>query len=372
MRTSVVIAVALDATSALAWTHMNRNDFPSALDGWTAFFSTQLTLDELATTVPARVVAVHRDRLVVLIAGGELSFPPFRDGSDETDVATAGDWLLLDAATRQPLRLLQRRSLFQRRAAGRSRKRQLIAANVDTLFVVSSCNQDFNPARLERYLCLAQDAGVQPVVVLTKADLCDRPADYVRAAERLSPGLVAETVDARDAVTVHRLRAWCNAGSTVALLGSSGVGKSTLANTLAGTRLATQPARIDDDRGRHTTTARMLLRLPGGGWLLDTPGMRELALTDGDDAVAAVFDDVLALAARCRFGDCRHVGEPGCAVDAAIAAGALDPARLQRWRKLAAETAVNAESLAERRARERAFGKLARHVMAHKRRQRGD
>lgn len=351
---------------------MNRNDFPSALDGWTAFFSTQLTLDELATTVPARVVAVHRDRLVVSVAGGEQSFPPFRDGTDETEAATVGDWLLIDAAMRHPVRLLQRRSLFQRRAAGRSRERQLIAANVDTLFVVSSCNQDFNPARLERYLCLAHDAGVQPVVVLTKADLCDRPMDYVRTAERLSPGLVVETVDARDAAAVQRLRAWCNAGNTVALLGSSGVGKSTLANTLAGARLATQPVRADDDRGRHTTTARTLHRLAGGGWLLDTPGMRELALADGDDAVAAVFDDVLSLAARCRFNDCRHDGEPGCAIGAAVTAGALDPARVARWRKLAAETAVNAESLAQRRARERAFGKMARHVMAHKRRQRGD
>ncbi|WP_205944697.1 ribosome small subunit-dependent GTPase A [Pelagibius litoralis] len=284
-----------------------------------------------------------------------------------------GDWLLLDRETFRPRRLLQRKSLFKRRAAGTGRKLQLIAANVDTLFIVSSCNQDFNTARLERYLALAREAEVTPVIVLTKADLTDLPEDFARAAAKLLPGLLVEVLDARDPDSVACLADWCARGETVALVGSSGVGKSTLINTLSGAnRIATQSIREDDDKGRHTTSARVLHRLPAGGWLLDTPGMRELQLTDVKTGLEEVFADVVVLARMCRFADCRHEAEPGCAVLAAVDAGTLDAERLKRWRKLAAEEARNTENLAERRARDRAFGKMVKGVMRDKRQQDGE
>ena len=217
--------------------------------------------------------------------------------------ATVGDWLLLDAGTTRPRRLLRRASLFKRRAAGTSRKLQLIAANVDTLFIVSSCNQDFNAARLERYLALARggrgDAGHRadqgrPHGYARGLSCTRRPASCRASWSRL--------VDARSADSVARLAPWCARGQTVALVGSSGVGKSTLVNTLTGTdRIATQGIREDDDKGRHTTSGRALHRLPAGGWLVDTPGMRELQITDVKAGVDEVFADVVALAAECRF-----------------------------------------------------------------------
>jgi ribosome biogenesis GTPase len=214
---------------------------------------------------------------------------------------------------------------------------------------------------------LAREAGVTPVVVLTKADLADAPEDYARAARSLMPGLMVETVNARDPESVAGIAAWCGVGQTVALLGSSGVGKSTLVGTLTGAGdIATQAIRDDDDKGRHTTTARSLRRLEKGGWLLDTPGMRELQLTEAAAGVEEVFEDIVALSRQCRFSDCAHDAEPGCAVQAALDAGTLDMARFNRWRKLAAEEAYNSETLSERRARDRAFGKMVRSVSREK------
>ncbi len=330
--------------------------------GWRPFFSTQISHEEDSQLRPARVMAVHRGKLAVSGAGPErLISPHIPDANAAEYHPTVGDWLLIDRETLQPARILSRANLFKRRAPGNGRKLQLIAANVDTLFIVASCNQDFNVARLERYLVLAREVGVNPIVVLTKADLTDTPEVFAEAARGLQPGLLVETVNARDADSVASLAAWCGTGETVALLGSSGVGKSTLINTLRGSEsIATQAVREDDGKGRHTTTVREMHRLDRGGWLLDTPGMRELQLSEAATGLAEVFDDILILAQHCRFSNCAHEAEPGCAVQLAIAEGRLTPIRLDRWRKLSAEDATDTASQEGRRIRARTFGNTGR------------
>lgn len=304
-------------------------------------------------------MAVHRGKIAVAGAQLDKLIAPKHAVTDaEEDHPAVGDWLLIDRETFEPVRILTRASLFKRRAPGSGRRLQLIAANVDTLFIVASCNEDFNIARLERYLVLAREVGVHPIVVLTKIDLTDTPEMYAEAARSLQPGLLVTTVNARDPRSVASLAAWCGKGETVALLGSSGVGKSTLVNTLRGSdSLATQAVREADGKGRHTTTVREMHRLDQGGWLLDTPGMRELQLTDAAAGLADVFDDMVVLAQGCRFSNCAHGVEPGCAVQAAIADGTLAPGRLHRWRGLVAEDALNTTTVEGRRNGTRQSGK---------------
>ena len=320
--------------------------------GWRPFFSAQISEDDGAGCHPARVMAVHRGKIAVAGAGTTRLIPPYvADASVPEDHPAVGDWLLVDDGTLEVRRVLQRENLFKRQAPGTDRKTQLIAANVDTLFIVASCNKDFSAARLERYLVLAQEVGVQPIVILTKTDLTDTPDIFAAAVRDLRPGLLIEAVNGRDPVSVARLATWCGRGQTVALVGSSGVGKSTLVNSLRGSDgIMTQAIRKGDDTGRHTTTVRKMHRLAEGGWLLDTPGMRELQLTDAGTGIAEIFDDFVAAAEHCRFSNCAHEVEPGCAVRAAMADGRLSTARLDRWRRLASQEIYNKATPTERRA----------------------
>ena len=330
--------------------------------GWNHFFQQQLSLEEYETCTPARVFGQERSLLQLISEHGALSLP----ATATMEPMTVGDWVLLDGADRFH-RLLDRSSLFIRKAAGAKNRRQLISANVDTVFLVSSMNQDFNLNRLERYLALTAEADVETVVVLTKVDHCENPDEFILRAQSLGESLDVIAVNSLESNSVHDLTPWCQLGKTVAFLGSSGVGKSTLINTLSGEAVQrTQSIRQDDDKGRHTTTSRSMHLLPSGALLLDTPGMRELQLVDCEQGVDETFSEINDLARRCRFPDCRHQVEPGCAVREAIESGEVDERRLRSYRKLMKEQAFNSATLAERRAQDREFGKRVRSVIKTK------
>ena len=309
--------------------------------GWSAFFYEQLEHREAELT-PMRIGSVHRDRVTAVSERGPVRLE-LSSQSNTTDFAV-GDWVLVDPDTHMLVRRLNRRMLLQRKTEG-GRPTQLIAANVDTLLIVTSCNDDFNPARLERYLALANEAGATPVIVLTKIDQTADAASYLRQAEALQRGLNVVLLNAKAPEATLTLASWCSPGQTVALVGSSGVGKSTLLNTLSKTSLedaqSTAPIREADAKGRHTTTSRSLHAIAGGGWVIDTPGMRTLHVSDATAGLDILFAEIVSLASGCRFRDCTHDHEPGCAVQRAAANGTLDPARLGRWRKLTAENFSN-------------------------------
>lgn len=304
---------------------------------------------------PARVIEQHRSGYIVTQVAGEgcavESLPDWqRPRFPPEQRAAVGDWVLVEGDA--IVALLPRRSAIKRGAAGEHYKQQVIAANIDTVFVVCGLDGDFNPRRIERYLLLVHGGGAQPVVVLTKADKDGSDSGAVLAALVDVAGndvpVLALNAKDRDAVTAA-LSPWLRPGTTAVLVGSSGAGKSTLTNSLLGTeKMKTAQVREHDARGRHTTTHRALIALPTGACLIDTPGMRELKPTGEEDLGEGGFADVEALATQCKFRDCRHEREPGCAVRAAIEAGTLDAQRFANYCKLRDEVAGAADQLAAR------------------------
>ena len=324
---------------------------------------------------PARVTEQHRSGYVVADAPEaalraesppEWQRPPGfrRDRAAAHERAAVGDWVLLEG--RRIVALLPRRSSIKRAAAGEHYHQQVIAANIDTVFVASGLDEDFNPRRIERYLLLVGSGGAAPVVVLTKADKRDDAQAQAAALADIAPGVPVFALDAHDRIAVQAaLGRWLGPGCTAVLVGSSGAGKSTLTNTLLGVeKMRTGEVRESDSRGRHTTTHRALIALPSGACLIDTPGMRELKPTGEETLAEGGFADIEALTTQCRFRDCRHEAEPGCAVRAAIAAGTLDEGRFRNYLKLRDEVAGAAGRLAERQAQKlaeaRVLGKTVR------------
>jgi ribosome biogenesis GTPase len=305
--------------------------------GWSAFFADQVMPTE-TDLLPRRVASVHRARIEAIGVTGPVKLELPSD-ANTADFAV-GDWVLAEPGSEMLVRRLDRKTLFQRRPeVGRSR--QLVAANIDTLLIVTSCNADFNIGRLERYLIMANQAGSKAVIVLTKADTADDVGLYQSQAEALQRDLPVVALNGRSADASGLLSAWCGVGQTVALVGSSGVGKSTLVNTLTGdgsdSQQKTGSIREYDAQGRHTTTARSLHAIAGGGWVIDTPGIRTLFVSDVTDGIDTLFSDITELAPHCRFRDCTHAHEPGCAVQAAVKGGTLAADRLERWRSLVSE-----------------------------------
>jgi ribosome biogenesis GTPase len=332
--------------------------------GWSEFFSAQLGDLELTSEIAAaRVAEENREMYRLLSAEGEFMAEvsgKFRhEVAGRADFPAVGDWVL--ASTRKEEsratihRVLNRKSKFSRKIAGKKIEEQIVAANVDVVFIVSSLNSEFNLRRLERYVTLAWESGAQPVIVLNKSDLSENPEGLRRKAEAAAIGVDVILTSALRGDGIEEIREMMHRvpgnpvsseitcekislAKTAALLGSSGVGKSSLINAILGTQLLdTGEIRESDDRGRHTTTTRHLIVAPGGGVLIDTPGMRELQLWDASEGIDQAFGEIAELAANCKFRDCQHVNEPGCAVRAAVESGALDAERLGSFHKLGCE-----------------------------------
>ena len=300
-------------------------------------------MPEHAQGIPARITAVHKERYALACEYGEtygrLKTKEYYGGLEE--FPTAGDFVLIQynpAGDSQILRTLPRRTYFSRRDPTPGRGEQAVAANFDYVFILQSLNHDFNARRLERYLTLAWQSGAVPVVVLTKADLIDEYQEYLHIAQRLAAGVAVHAVSSKTGAGLESLAAYTAPGKTIVFLGSSGVGKSSLVNALAGEDImAVSEIREDDSKGRHTTTHRQMIMLPNGAMIIDTPGMRELGMWDVSAGLGDAFSDVEQFLGHCRFSNCRHQSEPGCAIKAALANGSLSRERWESYSNLKAE-----------------------------------
>lgn len=328
--------------------------------GWGNYFQQQLSLDELESYSPARVIEQHRSSVTVV--SSELSFD-IQINSSMPEL-TVGDWVLIDDDSRF-YRLLNRKTCFRRKSPGSKSGFQLISANVDTAFIVCSINEDFNLNRIERYLSLVYEAGAEPVVLLSKIDLFDSSEEFVSKVRAIDKKIVVESVNCLDFGSLDKLNFWMSKGNTISVLGSSGVGKSTLVNTLLNSdHQSTGTIREDDGKGRHTTTRRSLIKIPLGGLIIDSPGMREIQLAECEDGIRSTFHDIEVLAGACRYSDCSHQTEPGCTVRDAVESGDLDQRRLENYLKLLRENAMNSLSTSEKREIDKKKGKFYKYTLS--------
>jgi ribosome biogenesis GTPase len=316
--------------------------------GWNSFFNTHYQELNIPDTLPARVISESRGSFQIACQHGELSARisgkmRYRVG-EEHPYPAVGDWVVVQPLIHEKKAIIQavitRKSKFSRKVAGERTEEQLVSANIDTVFIVSGLDggRNLNLRRIERYLTLAWSSGAVPVIVLNKVDLCPDIDSCIRTIEDIAPGVSIHPVSARERTGLDTLTIYLTRGNTVAFLGSSGVGKSSIINALLGVeKQQTGEVRADDRMGKHTTTKRELIVIPQGGIVIDTPGMREIQLWAGEEDLQGAFHDIERLAKQCRFKDCSHNAESGCAVKAAIDQGDLDPARLESYRKLQKE-----------------------------------
>jgi ribosome biogenesis GTPase len=316
--------------------------------GWNRFFARSFAPFAVEGYSTGRVAVQHKTQYELYTEYGELSAETTGrmqyDAQSKKDLPVVGDWVVIRTRPQEGKAtiydILPRKSKFSRKAAGTKTEEQIVAANIDTVFLVTGLDGNFNLRRLERYLVVAWESGANPVILLNKADLCDDIDRKVREVEAVALGVPVVVMSAINDRGLDQVLAHVRRGTTGALLGSSGVGKSTIVNHLLGREvLKTQAVRATDDRGRQTTTRRELIMLPSGGLLMDTPGMRELQLWGGDEGLSDAFEDIVELARQCPFRDCRHGPEPGCAVQKALGDGTLDPGRFASYEKLQKEIA---------------------------------